>query len=277
MRKNLLLALCALLISCANPLKGKSPYWYNGYVYGTQAYWLFAQGKLLNAIASYKKGLAEAERYDIPQQVALYKFNIGRCYYELDQFDSALSCFSACFREFLFLSDTLSASRSAGFAVLSLCAKGNSERAFVWYKQGSAWETDKNNHALWLLVHGRLVWARDHGKEALNYFEEAFSQYKKQKAYNAMARTCLYRAGIYYYFGDYSEAKKLIDEAFAWGDKSTERFDRWRVLLAASTISSCLSDKNGAAWFYDRALKCAPQGMPLPPLEKITECGKNLF
>jgi len=98
MRKNLLLALCALLFSCANPLKGKSPYWYNGYVYGTQAYGLFAQGKLFNAIAHYKKAVGEAERYDIPQQGALYKFNTGRCYYELDEFDSALSFFSACNR-----------------------------------------------------------------------------------------------------------------------------------------------------------------------------------
>jgi tetratricopeptide (TPR) repeat protein len=221
--------------------------------------------------------MAEAQRLDIPQQVALYKFNAGRCFYEMDSFDSALNCFSASNREFMLLSDTLAASRSAGFAALSLCAKGNIDSAFAWYKSGSAWATDKNDRALWLLIHGRLLWIRDHGKEALNYFEEAFSQYKKQKAYNAMARTGLYRAGIYYYFGDYSEAKKLIDEALAWGDKSTERFDRWRVLLAASTISSCLSDKNGAAWFYERALKCVPQGMSLPPLEKTADCGKNLF
>ena len=60
MKNTLLLALCGILISCANPLKGKSPYWYNGYVYGTQAYGLFTQGKLLNAIVSYKKGLSES-------------------------------------------------------------------------------------------------------------------------------------------------------------------------------------------------------------------------
>ncbi|MGB7569320.1 MAG: hypothetical protein WBM07_15775 [Chitinivibrionales bacterium] len=277
MQKTLVLTLCTLLFSCSNPLKGKSPFWYNGYVYGTQAYGLFAQGKLVNAIALYKKAVGEAERYDIPQQVALYKFNIGRCYYEMDEFDSALARFSACNREYLLMSDTAGACRSAGFAALSLCALGNSDSAFSWYKRGSAWAGDKNDRALWLLIHGRLLWARDHGKEALNYFEEAFSLYENQKAYNAMARTYLYRAGIYYFFGDYPEAKKLIDEALASGDKSEERFDRWRVLMAASAICACLSDKNGATWFYERALKCIPQGMPVPPLEKTMECGKNLF
>jgi tetratricopeptide (TPR) repeat protein len=277
MKNTLLLALCGILISCANPLKGKSPYWYNGYVYGTQAYGFFTQGKLLNAIVSYKKGLAEAERYDIPQQVALYKFNIGRCFYESDAFDSAVACFSACNREFLLLSDTLAAARSAGFAALSLCAKGNPDSAFSWYKRGSDLATDKYDRALWLLIHGRLLWARDHGKEALNYFEEAFSLYKKEKAYNSMAQACYYRAGTYYFFGDYPEARKLIDEALALGDKSIERFNRWRVLCAAAKICFCQNEKTRCAWFYERALKCAPQGMLFPAQEKIMECGKNLF
>lgn len=277
MQKTFLMALCTLLFSCADPLKGKNPYWYNGYVYGTQAYGLYAQGKLQSAIASYKKAMAEAQRLDIPQQVALYKFNSGRCYYELDSLDSALECFSSCYREFLLLTDTVAACRSAGFAALCFCSRGNADSAMTWYKLGTALETGSSERALWLLIHGRLIWLRDHRKEALNYFEEAFSRYKKQQAYNAMARTCLYRAGIYYYFGDFPEAKKLIDEALALGDRSTERFDRWRVLLASSAISSCLGDRNGATWFYGRALKCAPQGFSLPVLEKITECGKYLF
>ena len=139
MQKTFLLTLCALLINCASPLKGKSPYWYNGYVYGTQAYDLFAQGKPLNAIASYEKGLAEARRYDIPGQASLYEFNLGRCWYELDEFDSALAYFSTCNRDYLLLSDTLAACRSAGFAALCLCAEGNLDSAFVLYKQGSSW------------------------------------------------------------------------------------------------------------------------------------------
>lgn len=272
-----LLALCALLLTCANPLKGKSPYWYNGYVYGTRAYDLFSQGKLLDAIALYKKGLAEAKRYDIPQQGALYKFNIGRCYYELNAFDSALACFSVCNREYLLMADTMAASRSAGFAALSWCEKENSDSSFYWYEQGSARALDKDDRAFWLFIHGRLLWARDHGKESLNYFEEAFSLYKKQKAFNAMARMCYYRAGIYYFFGDYSEARKLIDEALVLGDKSSERFDRWRVVCAGAKICFCQKDPSRGEWFYQRARQCSPQGIILPPIEKITECGKNLF
>ena len=277
MLKTLLITLFALLINCASPLKGKSPYWYNGYVYGTQAYDFFAQGKLLNAIASYKKGLVEARRYDIPEQASLYQFNIGRCWFELDEFDSALACFSTCNRDYLLLSDTLAACRSAGYAALCLCAKGNMDAAFEWYKQGSSWSMEKNDKALWLFIHGRLLWERDHGKEALNYFEEAFSEYKKQKAYNSMALMCYYRTGIYYYFGDYQEAKNLIDQALAFGDKSRELSDRWRVLCAAAKIYSCLKDTTRGDWLYERAVNCAPQGIVMPAREKIMECGKSLF
>jgi hypothetical protein len=31
-------------------------------------------------------------------------------------------------------------------------------------------EFEKNERALWLFIHGRLLWSRDHGKEALTYF-----------------------------------------------------------------------------------------------------------
>jgi tetratricopeptide (TPR) repeat protein len=277
MQKTFLLALCALLFSCASPLKGKSPYWYNGYVYGTQAYDFFAQGKLRNAIASYEKGLAEARRYDIPQQASQYQFNIGRCWFELDEFDSALARFSTCNRDYLLLSDTLAACRSAGFAALCLCAEGNLDSAFVLYKQGSSWSMEKNDKALWLFIHGRLLWERDHGKEALNYFEEAFSEYKKQKSYNSMALMCYYRAGIYYFFGDYQEAKNLIDQALAFSGKSRELSDRWGILCAASKIYSCLKDPTRGDWLYERAFNCAPQGIVMLAREKIMECGKSLF
>ena len=175
------------------------------------------------------------------------------------------------------MADTAAACRSAGYAALCWCAKGNPDSSFAWYKQGAEWVSGKNDQALWLLVHGRLLWARDHGKEALNYFEEAFSMYKKQKAYNAMARTCYYRAGVYFFFGDYPEARKLIEEALAWGDKSQERFNRWRVACAAATICFCQKDQSSGAWFYQRAVKSVPQGIVFPPQEKIMECSKNLF
>ena len=70
-----------------------------------------------------------------------------------------------------------------------------------------------------LFLHGRLLWNRDHGKEALTYFEEAQILYAKQKDLSSMARMCYYRAGIYKALADYPEAQKRIDEALALSDK----------------------------------------------------------
>jgi tetratricopeptide (TPR) repeat protein len=268
--------LCALLATCGNPLKGKNPNWYNGYVYGTRGYTLFAQGKLEPAILSYQKALAEASRFDIPQQVALYTFNIARCFSELDKYDSALTYFQRSYTGFVFCSDGADSRRCAGFIALTFSSMGGGDSALAWYKHATAVTADKKERPFWLSVHGRLLWRRDHGKEALDYFEEAFDLYKKQKAYNAMAQMCSMRAEIYRWYADYPEAKKCIEEALFWGDKSVLRYDRFRMVLAAAAICACLNDREGVAWYYQRACACAPSGMPVPPFEKIKECGKTL-
>jgi tetratricopeptide (TPR) repeat protein len=266
---------CALIVSCANPLRGKNPYWYNGYVYGTQAYGYFAQGKLQTAITSYKKALAEAQRLDIVQQAGLYTFNIGRCFYELDVNDSALPYFQRSYEAFLSCKDDPAGRRGAGFIALTFSNMGQNDSAMAWYKRATAVTADKKERPFWLSVHGRLLWRRDHGKEALNYFEEAFTLYKKIKAYNAMAQMCFMRAEIYCFYTDYAEARKIIEESLFWGDKSELRYDRFRILLSAASISACLGDKAGAQGYYQRARQCAPFGISLPSMETIMECGKR--
>ena len=123
-----------------------------------------------------------------------------------------------------------------------------------------------------LFLHGRLLWNRDHGKEALTYFEEAQILYAKQKDLSSMARMCYYRAGIYKALADYPEAQKRIDEALALSDKSELRFDRFRIVLAAASLSACLGDSAKARWYYRRVQQCAPSGICLPSLDFIKDC-----
>ena len=126
--------LSLLFLSCADPLKGKSSYWYNGYVYGTQGFSYFAQGKLDAAIASYKKALAEAQGVDIPQQSARYAFNIGRCYFELGKRDSALGFFGQAYDGFVYCNDIPAALSAAAFSALTYSDKGEHDSATTWYK-----------------------------------------------------------------------------------------------------------------------------------------------
>ncbi len=272
-----LAAACTALVLCANPLKDKGPFWYNGYVYGTQAYSLYAEGKLQPAIASYRKALAEAQRLDIPRQAGQYTFNLGRCWLELDRYDSALSRFGDAYDEFTACRDSVAADRAAGFIALTWCGLGRSDSAFAWYARGSAEGSVKEERAFWLFIHGRLLWARDRGREALTYFEEAAALYKKQKARHAEAEMCRLRAGVYFYFDDFQESKKLIDAALSLSDRSGLRSGRHRILLTACSVYSRLSDHSAARRFYERAKKCAPAGVEIPSFETVLESGKNLI
>jgi tetratricopeptide (TPR) repeat protein len=271
------LLLAVLIASCANPLKGKPPYWYNGYVYGTRAHQLFAEGKIATALAFYKKGLVQAQTHDIPQQAALYQFNVGRCFLELDKNDSAAAYFSNAYSQFALCGSEKDARQSAGFAALAWCGAGQGDSAFSWYSKGAITPSKTDEKAFWLMVHGRLSWGRDHTKEALAYFDEAYDFYKKQKAWYGAMQMCFLRARVYAYFGDYDEAGRMITEALSLGDKTELRFDRWRVLLSASSIFSCKNDPAKAEWFYNRAALSLPEGIKAPPKEQVMSCQKELF
>jgi tetratricopeptide (TPR) repeat protein len=275
--KALLAIACVALIFCASPLKNKGPFWYNGYVYGTRAFSFYSEGKFELAISFYRKALSEAQQLDIPKQSGLYRFNIGRCWLELDNFDSALVFFTGSYSEFSACHDSLSVARAAGFIALTYDKLGKSDSAFAWYKRGTAIESGKNERALWLFIHGHLLWSRDHGKEALTYFEEAFALYKKQKGFHAMAEICRLSAGVRYYFAEYQDAKKLIDEALRLGDRSVIRAGRFRILLSACSIYIRLNDDPTARQFYKRAKQCAPETIKLPEFNTLTTINKYLF
>jgi tetratricopeptide (TPR) repeat protein len=271
-----LLIACALAASCANPLKGKPPYWYNGYVYGTRAHELFSEGRITTALAFYKKGLFQARTHDIPQQAALYLFNAGRCYHEIDKNDSAVRYFSQAYAEFMHCGSEKEARQAAGFAALAWC-DASADSAFAWYGKGVITPSKTDEKTFWLMVHGRLAWSRDHTREALAYLDEAYDLYKKQKAWYGAMQMSFLRSRIYAYFGEYDEAARLVAEALALGVKTPLRFDRWRVLVAAASIYSCKNDAAKAQWFYDRACNCLPEGITPLSKEQILSCRKELF
>jgi tetratricopeptide (TPR) repeat protein len=271
------LFLWVFVVSCANPLKGKPPYWYNGYVYGTRAHQLFAEGKIAPALTSYEKGLYQARTHDIPQQAALYQFNIGRCFLELDKCDSAIRYFSDAYSQFTMLGSVDDARQAAGFAALAWCGADGNDSAFSWYTRGAITPVKPADKTFWLMVHGRLAWTRDHSKEAIAYFDEAYDLYKKQKAWYGAMQMCYARARVHAYFGDFDEAGRMITEALSLGDKTSLRFDRWRVLVAAASIFSCKNDPQEAQWFYGRAVQCLPDGIKPLQREHLMSCQKELF
>ena len=271
------LLIIAFVFSCANPLKNKPPYWYNGYVYGTRGHELFCEGKIATALLFYRRALSQAKEHDIPEQVALYDFNIGRSFYELGKYDSATTCFCESYRYFSLSQNQSEARQAAGYAALSLCAIQKHDSAFVWYNKGVITPKKTEDKTFWLMVHGYLVWGRDHSKEALAYFNEANELYVKQHAWHGAAQMCFAQSRVYAYFGDYDEACRLISLALTYGDKTPLRFDRFRMLVAAVSMNSCNGDRVKAEWFFDRARQCVPDSMHLPGFDGLVSCNKNLF
>jgi tetratricopeptide (TPR) repeat protein len=263
---------CVLLVSCANPLKGKPPYWYNGYVYGTRAHDLFSEGMVSAALGFYRKAIIQAQTHDIPEQVALYRFNIGRCFLELDKVDSAVAYFTKSYTDYILFGNAKAANQAAGYAALAFVAATQADSAFLWYKKGYGDPQTPEDKAFWLMIHGKISWLRDHSKEAITYFDEAYTWYTKKKSYHGAAQMSLLRARAYLYFGDSEEAKKQIQDALALGDKTNLRFDRFRLLLCAATVYTCANEMPKAEWYYNRAVQCIPDGIPLPVKEQVLTC-----
>jgi tetratricopeptide (TPR) repeat protein len=270
-----IICLSALLFSCADPLKSKPPYWYDGYVYGTRAHDLFAEGKLSAALSFYKKGLAQALNHDIPEQAALYRFNAGRCFYELNKFDSASTYFTSAHIDYSLCNKPDEARQAAGFAALAFCATGQNDSAFFWYQKGVITPVTNADKAFWLMVHGRLAWAKDHSKESLAYIDEAYDVYMKEKSYHGAAQMRMIKSAAYSYFGDVPEAVKQIDSALVLDDKTQLRFDRFRMLLRAASAYTCANDNVRAQWFFDRALHCIPDGIKPPAKDQVLTCKKD--
>ena len=268
---------CALLVcSCANPLKGKPSYWYDGYVYGTRAAGFFAEGKLVTALSFYRKALAQADAHDIPEQSAQYWFNIGRCQLELDKCDSAQKCLTESYRQFSLCGKPAEARQAAGYAALAFSADRQQDSAMAWYQRGVITPVANGDKTFWLMVHGRLVWARDHSREALAYFDEAYGLYKKVKSWHGAAEACFARAKVYRYFGEYDDAARMLSEALSLGDKTDLKFDRWRILLAASATAFCTKDEDKGRWFYERAAKSMAEGKDVPPEDSVRLCPKEM-
>ncbi len=124
-------------------------------MYGTRASGFFAEGKLSTALAFYKKGLAQADIHDIPEQSALYRFNMGRCLLELDKYDSASAYFEAAYRQFSLCGREHDARQAAGYAALAWSAASVPDSAFAWYSRGAITPARERDKTFWLMVHGR--------------------------------------------------------------------------------------------------------------------------
>jgi tetratricopeptide (TPR) repeat protein len=243
-------------------------------MYGARAAIDFANGNLLGALAEYRKAYAAAARMDLPVEQAQCLFNTGRVWYELGMLDSAREAFSAAWRDFLYYHDPARAAWAAGFISLVNAQAGNYDSAFAWYGRGRPEKLRGSGEtAFWLTVQAHLCIMKDRVPEAMGYLDRARESYKDGKMYNGLAQVDYYLAGIAYAAGKHDEARAALASSLASLDKATERYRRWRVLLASATVSFCLRDDEAGVRYYTRAVDCVPRGTALlPAIEDVRSC-----
>jgi tetratricopeptide (TPR) repeat protein len=272
----LLVFAAAILCACGGPKKPDPGA--GARLFGARASQAFAQGNLAGALSDYKKAYVAAARADLPQQQAQYLFNIGRVYYEMGVLDSAEAMFENARREFVFCRDPGNAAFAAGFMALAYCHRGMYKNAFEWYQRGRPEKlADRRAAAFWLTVQALLAMMNERIPEAEGYLDKAMEACRKEKMHNAMAQIDYYRAAIAFSAARYHDAQGRLDASLASLDKAVERYRRWRVLLAAATVSFCLSDEENGQRFFRRAADCAPAGIEIPAADSIRFCPRRFW
>ena len=243
-------------------------------LYGARASVDFTSGNLLGALAEYRKAYTAAARVDLPLEQAQCLFNIGRVNYELGRLDSAGQAFSAAYRDFNYYRDPGEAAFAAGFIALVNLQASKYDSAFAWYERGRPKVFSGNAEAaFWLTVQAQLCIMKDRIPEAMGYLDRAMESYKEEKMYSGMAQVDYYRAAIAFASGKYDDARAALASSLASLDKAPERYRRWRVLLAAATVSFCLHDEEAGVRYYTRAVDCVPKGIVTPPtIDSVRMC-----
>ncbi|MDD5673799.1 MAG: tetratricopeptide repeat protein [Chitinivibrionales bacterium] len=273
----IILISCFILLLCACvSSRGPGPAWYGTTAQGGRGYELFCQGNFIDALNVYASALATAERYDVIDQVALYRFNIGRVYFERGMPDSARFFLAGAYTLYRQRADKSGAGRAAGFLALAFCKQGILDSAWAWYKAGLPDKKKSEEKAFWLTVYGRIFWQEKHDQSALNYFEEAYRQNASCKRLHAMALLNYYRAGIYAYGHDTAEAVRLLTEGLKRSERAPEQYDRSKMLLRLAALLACRNELDMAQQYYVRARNTLPQGATIVSFENLKSCPREL-
>ena len=247
-------------------------------MHGSRASAAFTEGNLAGALAEYKKAYVAAARADVPLQQAQCLFNVGRVYYELGYLDSAEQAFGTAQHDFVFYHDDANGRMAAGFLALVYCQSGMYDQAYSWYEKGRpSVLKDRTETAFWLTVQALIAMLKTRTPEAKAYLDEAMKYYAREKKYNGMAQTDYYRALIAYSEAKYDDAAAYLTSSLASLDKVTQRYRRWRVLLASSTVAFCRNEEELGQRYYKRAQDCVPARIELPSVDSIRPCPGKLW
>ncbi|MCL2688267.1 MAG: tetratricopeptide repeat protein [Chitinispirillia bacterium] len=264
--------ICGLLIvfltGCGGSKKIVRPH---NDIYGNRAYSAFLEGDFPRAAELYKKGFTAARKSDHQHRAAQNLSNIGRVYFELGQLDSAVLYFAKSHKGFVWAADTAAASRTAAFLAFCHAAQGNAQLSAKWFTTASAYKTKESEHYN-AVIKARIDLLQKSKISDEAALERAAGFYKKRKCFSSLATVNILKAQAESHRGNCAEANRLFLEALGHIDKTGENYRRSAILFNISAIHFCSNNSDDAKRYYDRAVDCAPRGVPPPSLSEISAC-----
>jgi len=260
--------LAVFLMGCGSSKKALRPH---NDIYGSRAYGVFLDGDMPRAIELYKKGFAAARKSDHQHRAAQNLSNIGRAYFEMGRLDSASLYFAKSHEEFVWAADTAAASRTAAFLAFCHAAMGDASLSAKWWSAASAYK-GKNSEHYNAVIKSRIDLLQKSKISDEASLDKAEAFYKKRKDRSSLAAINILKAQAESHKGNCTEANRLLLEALNYVDRTGENYRRAAILLNLSAVNFCAKNNEAAKRYYERAVDCAPKGVPVPSLSEISAC-----
>ena len=261
---------------------------------GTKGYIFFEEGKITDARALYTKAARQALQYDAVNDAALYLFNIGRCWFELDNTDSALACFSQARYYFSMLKNQQALRIASLYESIAWADAGNLDSARSCYQLAEqVLAESEKDRSLSSLARARVAMVENNDARAgeilsaaivLELGEKTDMQVSaiadkkiieacREKRIELAPRLFLWSARIAFKKNNAAEAELLLQKALTAQTGSSTRLDRSRILYGLSTVYACGGDAAQSAFYYTRAQSSLLEGTVLRPAPLLKNCG----
>ena len=270
----LLMTALAVLSGCAGPKKIGPQ---QDDLFGARAYKHFLDGDIPRAIEVYKRAYEAARKIDNGAGAARHLSNIGRAYYELLRADSAALYFAKAYEEFKVYGDDAGASKSAAFLAVCFAAAGDEAQARRWFGAASSSLSNSSgkrndDEHYYAVIRAQIDFRLTSKINNENALLAAESFYKKKKDFSRLATIHTLMADIELSKGYCVTAARRLNDALAAIERSNEPYRRSGMLLKLAAIGFCAGDESAGKHYYGRAADCAPKGVTVPPLERVSSC-----
>lgn len=263
---HLLLVLLLPLLGCAP--KTVSLHAQSAHSYGNRAFNSFISGDFIAALTNYGKAFTYAGYSDDPVLQAQYLFNIGRIYFEMDQYDSANRYFSASLQEYIFYHDSSGEAAVTAWKAMSYSFSGKHDSAEILCTT-AGFNRNRSNLPFWYTVRARMESAKRNYLHASLLLDSALNILRKKEDFDLLSMNCFYRGSIAAVEKRFDKALMLLDSAIELSNESGAKYRRWKILLKLVEVNISLHNENAAHRFYYRAMECAPSGVTLPGIREI--------